>query len=142
MYNHRACDMYLPGSDVPQSAVYLVLELLYLSECQGLKLLPHEIPWISIRQVWADEGPIIHISLIYETCRVNRSFYLASAHVFSEIAWLIRYISKFIKLLFLTAVFLSVIICNLFIILKKLFATCYLWLFCRASSLDLNLMWS
>jgi len=36
--------MYLPGSDAPQSAVYLVLKLLYLSECQGLKLLPHEIP--------------------------------------------------------------------------------------------------
>jgi len=36
--------LYLPGSDVPQSAVYLVLKLLYLSECQGLKLLPHEIP--------------------------------------------------------------------------------------------------
>jgi len=44
MYIQRACDLYLPGSDVPQSAVYLLLELMYLSECQGLKLLPHEIP--------------------------------------------------------------------------------------------------
>lgn len=109
LYIQRACDTYLPGSDVPQSAVYLVLKLLYLSECQGVKLLPHEIPETldSIWQVWADEGPIFTSHLYMRHVKWTRLSIWQMHMYFQSLLGEEFDVSKLIKLLFNICFFVS-----------------------------------